>query len=622
MDGGRDGVVAQRACASHEVARAVARRAQAAFSFGMQVSIPSAASGELGAAFFQAAVTVGLATLCVWLHRRYRKPYFAWWAVAWGLYSLRLAAIIVFLLTAARHWLYWHQVVTGWTALALLWAALVFSQQIAARRSYLLLALFPLVWSYFAIYRLDDFMLAALPAVVFLSLATLWTAWAFFRFHRQVRSHAALLLAATLLLWSVHHLDYPFLRARGVWNPWGYYIDILFVLGMGLGILMLVQEDLERGVRALSALSGDLQAGDRSDDLLDELLRRPLTLPAVRGSALYLREGAGFVRGAGACASWADQPVTGQAAAAIDHTLATGEPGIVRDVWRMPHRSGREHAYIAALPVLQQERVTGALVVVGGARDPFAALDTRFLIALGQQVGAALENADLTQRLRARTADLEHLAARMVHQHEEERRRISRELHDETAQVFAAVSMQLGLLREHAAADAVPRLDRALALVDDGIRSIRSVTEDLRPTLLDELGLIPALRGLVEDFRENHDVDVRFDAPGTAPRISADAELAVFRALQEALSNVARHARASIVDVGLTATNSGLSLIVQDNGMGIDGARMSVSTSSGGLAGMRERLAALGGELTVENATSGGARIAVAVPVPVEQRRE
>jgi signal transduction histidine kinase len=314
--------------------------------------------------------------------------------------------------------------------------------------------------------------------------------------------------------------------------------------------------------------------------------------------------------------------VTGQAAAAIDHTLATGEPGIVRDVWRMPHRSGREHAYIAALPVLQQERVTGALVVVGGARDPFAALDTRFLIALGQQVGAALENADLTQRLRARTADLEHLAARMVHQHEEERRRISRELHDETAQVFAAVSMQLGLLREHAAADAVPRLDRALALVDDGIRSIRSVTEDLRPTLLDELGLIPALRGLVEDFRENHDVDVRFDAPGTAPRISADAELAVFRALQEALSNVARHARASIVDVGLTATNSGLSLIVQDNGMGIDGARMSVSTSSGGLAGMRERLAALGGELTVETAVGGGARLAAAVPVLTEQRRE
>ena len=87
------------------------------------------ATAELAAALLQMAVTLGLAGLFVYLHRRYRKPHFLWWAVAWSVYALRLAAIIAFLASNAWSWLYWHQVATGWTALAFLWAALVFSRQ-------------------------------------------------------------------------------------------------------------------------------------------------------------------------------------------------------------------------------------------------------------------------------------------------------------------------------------------------------------------------------------------------------------------------------------------------------------------------------------------------------------
>ena len=96
----------------------------------MQGTLPAASTIELDAALLQAAITAGLAALCAFLFFRYRKPYFGWWAVAWGLYLLRIVAITSFLLSSDWSWLYWHQVVTGWTALALLYAALVFSQQI------------------------------------------------------------------------------------------------------------------------------------------------------------------------------------------------------------------------------------------------------------------------------------------------------------------------------------------------------------------------------------------------------------------------------------------------------------------------------------------------------------
>jgi signal transduction histidine kinase len=431
------------------------------------VPAPSPVS-ELAAAFLQAAITLGLAGLFVFLYRRHRFAYFAWWAFAWALYALRLGAIISFLLRPDREWLYWHQVATGWAALALLWAALVFSLHLRWRAGYWLAVLFPPLWSYVAIYRLDNFMLAAGPAVAFLSAATLWTGWAFWRHYRATGSGPARFLAATLLLWGLHHFDYPFLRARGAWNPWGYYLDIVFILGMGLGMLLLVHEDLRRG-------------------------------------------------------------------------------------------------------------------------------------------------------LADRTAELERLAARMVHQHEEERRRLSRELHDETAQVFSAVKLQLGLAREAAPPALGPPLDRAVELVNEGIRSLRSLTNDLRPSLLDDLGLLPALRALGSAWAERAGLTVRLDLPPALPALSDDAELALYRTVQEALANVARHAGARQARVTVRAADGLVVVRVSDDGRGLP-ADWSPETLQRdghlGLAGMRERLAALGGGVTVRNGDGGGVLLAAHVPVP------
>jgi signal transduction histidine kinase len=580
----------------------------------MELEIQTPTMMELAAAFLQAAVTLGLAGLFFFLYRRYHKPYFGWFALAWLLYVLRIGAIISFLLSQNWLWLYWHQVVTGWTALALLWAAFVFSQQLRWRRPYFAVILFPPLWSYIAIYRMDNFLLAAAPAVAFLSGATLWTGWAFLRYHQRVRSVAALALAIALFLWGLHHLDYPFLRARGAWNPWGYYLDLLFVLAMGAGTLLLVLEDLQRGLEALSGLSSQLQRGGAEHEVVRPLLEGTLTLSGVRGSAMYSLASRQFTQGVGACAGWAGDAPSGAAEDAIHRALASSRPELAHPAGR----GERGYAYAAALPVLRGDDVTGVLLIVGDARDPFAALDTRFLVALGQQVGAALENADLDRRLAARTQELERLAARMIHQHEDERRRLSRELHDETAQVFAAVKLELGLAREGATLELLPRIDRALRLIDTGIGSIRSVTNDLRPSLLDELGLVPALRALVRDLDGRGDLAIALEAPPSIPPLTPEAELALFRAMQEALANAVRHAGASRVDVRLGAREGAVELEVTDDGRGLPaGARLSEFERAGhmGLAGMRERIVLLGGTLLVGAAPTGGVRVVARVPV-------
>jgi len=603
---------------------------------------PPMLATELAATLLQGAITTGLAALCAHLYVRYRRPWFGWFAVAWSVYVARLLCILSFLLTGERVWLYWHQVTTGWTALALLWSAIVFLRQPRARPVYLLLALFPALWSYVAIYQLDNFLWAALPAVLFLSGATMWTGWVFWRHHRIASSTGARLLAISFFLWGLHHLDYPFLRAQGAWTPWGYYLDISFELLVGFGLVILVLDDLGRGVRALSALSGDLQRRDRSTDPLDALLSRPLELPGVRGTAMYFFEAEGddssasdeliawrddecadhtldavamgasapataapatrgrFVRGAGTCASWGNARPDNAVLDALTRMRISRRPQVVAAEGQQP--------FIAALPVGTGSRLVGALVMAGDVRNPFTALDDDFLLTLGQQVGAALEQSALDRQLAARTKALEQLSARMVRQHEDERRRLSRELHDETAQVFSAVKMQLEALRPLLAEGASPRLDRLLSLVDTGIASIRQVTSALRPTLLDDLGLRPALHSLVTDFTERSGIRATFDAPIAFPPLHPDADLALFRALQEALSNVVRHAHATHVDVLVTVDDSGLVLRVRDDGNGFPvgrNGRILDAENRMGLTGMRERIFAIGGQVVIANRHKG-----------------
>ena len=577
----------------------------------MQAALPSSGV-ELDAAILQVAVTVGGAFYALFLSRRYRKDYFRWLAVACFLYVARLGAIISFLVTANQSWLYWHQVTTGWTALALLWTALVFSRQLQFRPVYAATLLFPLIWSYVAIYVLDHFLWAVLPAVLFLSGVTAWTGWIFLDYWRRVRSPGAGFLAAALLLWAVHHLDYPFLRAQGAWSPWGYYLDVVLLLSTLCGVTILVLDDLRGGMHALTALAAGTSA---SGGATTALLHHAIALPAARGAALYRRDDDGmtFNGGVGTAAAWPGT-LRPDSERALKEAMAAQRP-VVRPDWVAP--DGRTHDYTAILPLACRVAPPQALVVAGDTRDPFAALDASFLVSLGTQLASTLDTAELVTKLQERTAALGRLSTRVVRHDEDERRRLSRELHDETAQVFAALKLQLGLLQERGDATAKGGFDRALSLLDDGMRSIRSVTETLRPAVLDELGLVPALRSLVSDFMSRSGVPVSAQLPTASWRLGDDTELVLYRALQESLTNALRHADARSLIVRLERAEGMVTLSVEDDGIGMrEPLSLAALETNGkrGLSGMHDRVEALGGRLELTPGTRGGVLVTVSLP--------
>ncbi len=589
----------------------------------------AAAGAELAAVLLQISVTAGLMVVCAWQYREYRKPVFAWWSLAWGLYIVRLAAIGAFIFTRETVLLYWHQVFTGWTALAVLATALVFSGRLRRRRWHVAAVLFPPVWSYFAVYHLGAYKIASVPMVLFLSCATLWTGVVFLRYARSTRSTGAAVLAAAFFVWGVHHLDYPVLRAYGAWLPWGYYVDVILTITVGTGILLLVTDDLRRGISTLGALSSDLMSAASSsrESVVATVLQRIVSVPAVSGAAVFrldVRHDGYFERGAGACASWSGTSPTGPQAELLSRVATGAQRAFIAPEWSATADAdgdGLAFPFAAVLPIEERGAESGgsALVIVADDHVPFAALDADFLTAVGRQMGGTLENSRLYGALQQRTADLERLSTRVMLQQEEERRHLSRELHDETAQLLSAVKMELAILREVVPEPHTSRVDDALALTDAGIRSIRAVMHDLRPSLLDDLGLVPALRSVATAFAQRSGTEVRLDLPPAPdfPVLDDGADLAFYRALQEALSNIGRHANASIVDIALRAVDGSVRLTVIDDGCGLP-VRQNGSANSGmGLIGMRERFASLGGSVQLRANPRGGAQLDVSLPLDV-----
>jgi PAS domain S-box-containing protein len=229
---------------------------------------------------------------------------------------------------------------------------------------------------------------------------------------------------------------------------------------------------------------------------------------------------------------------------------------------------------------------------------------------------------DITLRKQAEDAlkesqrELRELSARVLEAREEEKAHIARELHDELGQLLTALKMDLGWLRERLPADSalVPRVAEMGTLLDRTVSATRRISADLRPLMLDDLGLADAAAWLVDDFAKRSGVACRIDVAEALPDISKSVATAVYRAVQESLTNVARHAGAKNAWVVLAVENGALHVEVEDDGRGIAPEDLGKSRSLG-LKGMRERIAFLGGTLEIARAPRGGTRLRLRVPV-------
>jgi len=211
---------------------------------------------------------------------------------------------------------------------------------------------------------------------------------------------------------------------------------------------------------------------------------------------------------------------------------------------------------------------------------------------------------------------LKHVSGRIIQAQEEERRRLARELHDEAAQALTSLLVYLRLLeRAKTPEEAQLRVQELRELTAQALEEVRRVSLDLRPTILDDLGLGPALEWRVDEFNSAHGMEAAIEVQGIEKRLSRNVELVFYRVGQESLSNVARHAQADAVDVTLLQRNGVVTIEIIDDGCGFNPSMADDGPRGLGLVGMRERLAMIDGKLIIESAPGKGTRVVASAPV-------
>ncbi|MCU0682746.1 MAG: sensor histidine kinase [Polyangiaceae bacterium] len=376
-----------------------------------------------------------------------------------------------------------------------------------------------------------------------------------------------------------------------------------------------------RPLWAMRLAHGALGAGALLALATDALGRRPLAV----GAALVALGGGALGAAAGAL---------GTLAAPWVHTAHAS----LLSAYAVSLRLGARAAYAAALPAsvfagfvaasarpLGEDAPTLAFMaavaaVVAGTGHAFRLATTRALVAARGRERAGRElaqlNATLESRVATQTSELRELAAHLETAREDERARISRELHDELGQELTALRYALSFLRqryEREPGSVRPNLDELDALLGRAVATTRQLVSELRPRVLDDLGLPAGVEWLVRQTGERAGLAWHLAAPADLDPLDTELRTAAFRIVQESLTNVARHARASRVEVELAASAAELRLTVRDDGVGLPPAGQRAGM---GLFGMRERVRALGGVLELTSAPGAGTTVEVRLPRP------
>jgi signal transduction histidine kinase len=273
------------------------------------------------------------------------------------------------------------------------------------------------------------------------------------------------------------------------------------------------------------------------------------------------------------------------------------------------------------VPLLAKGKVQGVLDLFSKMPDEFTKDEVVLFTSLGQQVGIAIQNARLFEQVRTGRRQLQMLSQQLLEAQEGERRHIARELHDEIGQALTAVKVNLQSgMRLTEEAELISLLDDSIGLVERTLQQVRDLSLDLRPSLLDDLGVVSALRWYIDRQAQRAGFTAKFLANLPEKRLPPDLETTCFRVVQEALTNIVRHAQATQVWIELRQVETGLELSIRDNGIGFDvGLVMEHSTGDFdiglGILGMKERVQLMGGEISIQSIPASGTEILVKFPL-------
>jgi signal transduction histidine kinase len=368
-------------------------------------------------------------------------------------------------------------------------------------------------------------------------------------------------------------------------------------------------------LESLNEVGNALATETDLDRLLDLVARRLRELLGARLVTVLLPAGAGELRFAAVAGEGGEellrQTIT-RAGSKSGRVLERGQSERVDSVLDDPDVDHEATRLIGArsglwVPLLVRGRAIGVLAAHDklGGDVRFADADVRLAETFATRAALAV---DLSERI------AQDSLRRVVETQELERRRLARELHDETGQALASILLGLKALDEKTD-DAAARtsIEELRELVVATLQDVRRLAVELRPSALDDFGLVAALERLAESFAEQSGISVDFQAALADERLPDEAETALYRIVQESLTNVVKHARARRVSILLTRTNGAVKAVIEDDGRGFDPER---ATDGGfGLVGMRERLALLGGRLEIESARDAGTTVAAEVPV-------
>jgi signal transduction histidine kinase len=386
-----------------------------------------------------------------------------------------------------------------------------------------------------------------------------------------------------------------------------------------------------RELAALNAVATSTSAPLDLDQVLERALTQSLAALELNTGWVFLNNGAvpRLATSIGLPSPRTrDALVGGFPNCACGQVLHDGKPMMIRDLgercaaYGSTGADGKPLRCHVTVPVMAKGKILGVLSVASTDPAQIGEEEMLLLEAVGRQMGVALENTRLWQELETKEKIRAETLAKAIQAQEAERKRIARELHDQTGQslntlVFGLKTAEAVLEADvEKARQVITHLKGAAA---DAVRELQSTIYDLRPSVLDDLGLIPALRWFAESRVQAAGIEVTLEIYGPARRLFSDVETALFRIAQEALTNILKHAYARRVQIVLRFEPQRVGLEISDDGIGFDPAQVfDARDDSGrglGLLGMRERAELLGGMLTIESKRATGTRVQVEIPL-------